>query len=115
MGTIVKYHCSNCSKIKGEAFLGFGMSFPTNHTVNRLYGCDACGKVFEGGEQFPPSLAVLTGEELANPCPKCGKESYALEREEDEPTGAGEQEQTGPKCPNCKTGTILFEDIGCWD
>lgn len=114
MGTIVKYHCSNCSKIKGEASLGFGMSFPTHQTVYGLYGCDACGKVFEGSVSFG-TVPRLVDEGPCNPCPKCGKESYALESEEDESTEAGEQQQTGPKCPNCKTGTILFKDIGCWD
>ena len=75
MGTIYKSSCSNCKKIKGEASLGVGMSFPQHQTVNGLYGCDACGKVFAGGVY----IGILPEEpesdpEPQNPCPKCGKE-----------------------------------------
>ena len=105
MGSIYKYTCTNCRKIKGEVLYGVGMSYPTTMEDTRLFGCDSCGKVFSGNIN---DIFIL--------CPKCKEAAYELEFFERDEDGWGEGDRLeDPLCPNCKRGRIQLEHTGMWD
>ena len=113
MGVICNYRCSNCSRVKGSAFLGVGMQSYMDKTRNGLYGCQTCGILFEGQYSFlsePPLIG-----QISNPCPKCGGESYELELKASGSAEPGEEMLTEDKCPHCKTGNIILKIDGFWD
>ena len=114
MGGIYKYRCTGCSKIKGTVCYGRGMDlfgFEGNKETG-LFGCDSCGKVFDGDIKRPEVK-----------CPKCKQKAYELKVFNDEEDTAWDDNDDLPeikpdpvvKCPNCKTGNLELEWIGLWD
>jgi hypothetical protein len=82
--------------------------------VHGLYGCRACAVLFPGAESFLLDYELLK-DWPSNPCPKCVGESYQLELEGPEDENDGEEIRTQDTCPNCKTGKIILNTVGCWD
>lgn len=117
MGIMLKYYCSNCTKVKGEVLTGVGMNYHQTGATYSLYGCKTCGILFQGEWGLSPTIPptkLLVGD-ISNPCPKCGGGSYDLLGEDDENSENGEESLSDLICPNCKTGKIILEDVGCWD
>lgn len=104
MGSIYRYHCTNCDEIEGEVFYGIGMGYLEDNIDTRLFGCQDCGRVFSRNinKKF-------------NSCPSCRKKPVELVFHQEEEDGYKEMNEVTVKCPNCRTGNIQLEDYGCWD
>lgn len=127
MGEILNYSCTNCSKIKGKVFYGSGRPWSLPPFLKeldssrpddyRLFGCEACGIVFDENINQKKIL-----------CPQCKKETPELilypdenddiedsELETEEKFEAKYEEITEAKCPNCKVGNLKIRWDGLWD